>query len=205
MMKPVPTEETDLEVPKSLGDLFWSFSVLALQGFGGVAAVAQRELVERKRWLSRQGFLEDWAVAQILPGPNVVNLAVMIGDRHRGIPGAIAAAAGMCLIPLTILLILAMFFASVSHLPEVKGALRGMGIAVAALIVQASIKLVPALRKHPAGLAACILFGVATFVAIAIMHWPLVGVLLGIGGISCVWTYLRLQPTAVAAAAEQSK
>jgi chromate transporter len=73
--------------PASLRNLFWSFSWLALQGFGGVMAVTQRELVERKRWLSREGFLEDWAVAQILPGPNVANLAVMLGaysgDRDR--------------------------------------------------------------------------------------------------------------------------
>ena len=63
--------------PASLTDLFVSFTVLALQGFGGVLAVVQREMVEKKRWLSPDQFLEDWAVAQVLPGPNVVNLALM--------------------------------------------------------------------------------------------------------------------------------
>ena len=44
-------------------------------------AVVQRELVENKRWLTREEFVEDWAVAQVMPGPNVVNLSLMLGDR----------------------------------------------------------------------------------------------------------------------------
>lgn len=53
--------------PRNPGDLFWSFTWLALQGFGGVLAVVQRELVEKKRWLTNEEFVEDWAVAQIDP------------------------------------------------------------------------------------------------------------------------------------------
>ena len=91
---PAPTDAAP-GAPRSRADLFWSFSWLALQGFGGVLAVVQRELVERKRWLTREQFVEDWAVAQIMPGPNVVNLSMMIGDRHFGLSGALAALAGI--------------------------------------------------------------------------------------------------------------
>ena len=76
--------------PRSKTDLFMSFTWLALQGFGGVLAVVQRELVEKKRWMTREQFVEDWAVAQIMPGPNVVNLSMMIGGRYFGLPGALA-------------------------------------------------------------------------------------------------------------------
>ena len=86
--------------PKSLTDLFVSFTWLALQGFGGVLAVVQREMVEKKRWLTREEFIEDWAVAQIMPGPNVVNLSLMIGARYFGLKGALTALAGMLLMPL---------------------------------------------------------------------------------------------------------
>ena len=82
-----------LSAPQSRTDLFWSFTWLALQGFGGVLAVVQRELVEKKRWMTREEFIEDWAVAQIMPGPNVVNLSIMIGDRYFGLRGALAALA----------------------------------------------------------------------------------------------------------------
>ena len=68
--------------PRHKTDLFGSFTLLALQGFGGVLAVVQRELVETKQWLTPEEFLDDWAVAQTLPGPNVVNLSLMIGGRY---------------------------------------------------------------------------------------------------------------------------
>ena len=73
------------QVPSGPADLFWSFTVLALQGFGGVLTVVQRELVEKKQWLSLQEFSEDWAVAQVLPGPNVVNLSLMLGSRLKAV------------------------------------------------------------------------------------------------------------------------
>ncbi|MGH8821127.1 MAG: chromate transporter [Rhodoferax sp.] len=63
--------------PQSLTDLFMSFTLLALRGFGGVLTVVQRELVEKKQWLTRDEFVEDWAVAQILPGPNVLFVALV--------------------------------------------------------------------------------------------------------------------------------
>ena len=77
--------------PGSPFALFIAFSLLALQGFGGVLAVAQRELVDRRGWLSRAEFVELYSIAQMLPGPNVVNLSLMIGDRYFGWRGALAA------------------------------------------------------------------------------------------------------------------
>src|SRR5439155_302779 len=82
------------------------FTLLALQGFGGVMAVVQREMVERKRWLTQEEFIEDWAVAQIMPGPNVVNLSLMIGGRYFGLPGALAALAGLLGAPPVVVLLL---------------------------------------------------------------------------------------------------
>ena len=87
---PVETAET-LAAPTSLSDLFFTFNRMSLQGFGGVLAVAQRELVERTRWMTREQFVETLAVSQVLPGPNIVNMALMIGDRHFGLRGAFVA------------------------------------------------------------------------------------------------------------------
>src|SRR4029078_1806747 len=101
----------DRPQPKSLTDLFVSFTLLALQGFGGVVAIVQRELVERKQWLTQDEFLEDWAVAQVMPGPNVVNLSMMIGGRYFGLRGALAALAGMLTVPLVLVLLLAVLHA----------------------------------------------------------------------------------------------
>lgn len=175
--------------PTSRSDLFWSFSRLALQGFGGVVAVVQREMVERKQWLTREEFVEEWAVAQILPGPNVVNLSLMIGDRYFGIPGALAALAGMLTFPLMIVLALVIAFSGVSDLAPVQAALRGMGAVSAGLISATGLKLLSALKQNPLGVRICWLFAAASFVAIGVLRWPLAWVLFGIGGVACVLAY----------------
>ncbi len=178
--------------PRSKTDLFISFSLLALQGFGGVLAVAQRELVERKQWLTAEEFVEDWAVAQILPGPNVVNLSLMLGDRYFGWRGALAGVAGMLSFPLILVLLLAAAFAGVADNPQAQGALRGMGAVAAGLIIAAGLRLVHALKSNVMGLGACVALMAATFVAVALLRVPLLWVLLGIGGLGCVWAYVSL-------------
>ncbi len=185
-----------LASPLSLWDLFWSFNLLALQGFGGVMAITQRELVERKRWLSQESFLEDWAVAQVLPGPNVANLAVILGDRYMGARGAVVAVTGLFAIPFVLVVTLAIAFGSISHLPQVQGAMRGLGLVVAALIVSTALKLLPALRSHPGGPVFCVLAAAATIVCVVWLKWPLIWVLLSVGSLSCLWTYSRLRQSA---------
>lgn len=178
--------------PTSPSDLFWSFTWLALQGFGGVLAIVQRELVEKKQWVTREEFIEDWAVAQILPGPNVVNLSLMIGDRYFGLRGALMALAGMLTFPLIVVLTLAAIFSGISDLPGVQGALRGMGAVAAGLIAATGIKLIAALQKNVMGALACGVLAALTFVAVALMHVPLVWVLLVLGGVAYAWAYWQL-------------
>lgn len=185
---------SDLERPRSLQDLFWSFTWLALQGFGGVLAVVQREMVEKKRWMTREQFVEDWAVAQIMPGPNVVNLSMMIGGRYFGLKGALVALAGMLLLPLLLVLVLAAAFSGVADTPSGQGALRGMGAVAAGLITATGLKLMGALAQNAMGKTACLVFAAITFVAIALLRWPLAWVLLVVGGSACWWAWHRLLP-----------
>lgn len=191
---PAPVTAPQLNRPQSLTDLFLSFTWLALQGFGGVLAVVQRELVEKKRWMTREQFVEDWAVAQILPGPNVVNLSMMIGDRHFGLRGAVVALCGMLAAPLTVVLVLALIYAQFAANPHVAGALRGMGAVAAGLVTATGIKLFGALRSNPLGLPLCMALGLACFVAIALLRLPLAWVLLVLGGGACVLAWQRIQP-----------
>src|SRR4051812_2688912 len=122
-----PAPPTSQPRPESLADLFVSMTLLALQGFGGGLAVGQRELVERKRWMTRDEFVEEWAVAQIMPGPNVVNLALMIGGRYFGLRGAMVALAGMLTAPLVVVIVLALLYAHFADNAHLAAALRGMG------------------------------------------------------------------------------
>ena len=187
------TPETPRPRPTSLFDLFLSFTILALQGFGGVLAVVQREMVERKRWLTQEEFVEDWAVAQIMPGPNVVNLALMIGGRYYGLRGAIAALAGMLTVPLIVVLCLALLHAQYASHPGVAGALRGMAAVSAGMIAATGVKLASALRKHPlplwlSGLAAVLCVGF-----VVVMRLPLAYTLLILGSITVTLTYRTMK------------
>jgi len=185
-------EIAPLNKPSSKTELFVSFTLLALQGFGGVLAVVQRELVEKKRWMTREQFVEDWAVAQIMPGPNVVNLSLMIGGRYFGLPGALAGVAGMLAAPMVVVLLLAMAFGGVSDEAWAQGALRGMGAVSAGLIAAVGLKLISALRGNPMGMPACIALATASFVGVGVLRWPLAYVLLATGLVACSWAYLQL-------------
>ena len=186
------SEPSPLNQPRSKTDLFLSFTLLALQGFGGVLAVLQRVLVDEKRWMTREQFVEDWAVAQLMPGPNVVNVALMIGGRYFGLAGALAGLAGMLTAPLVLVLLLAMAFGGVSDAAWAQGALRGMGAVSAGLIAAVGLKLMGALRSNPMGMSICIALACASFVGVGVMRWPLAYVLLGTGLPACAWAYWQL-------------
>jgi len=178
--------------PASLSDLFWSFTWLALQGFGGVLAVVQRELVDKKKWMTLDEFVEDWAAAQTMPGPNVVNLCIMIGERYFGWRGAVVSLAGILALPLVVVLVIATAYAQVASYPAVQGALRGMGAVAAGLIAAVGIKLFPALKKNILGLPICLALSAMCFVGVAWLRWPLVAALPGLGLIGCLLAYRRL-------------
>lgn len=191
------SEATPLERPASPGALFIAFTVLALQGFGGVIAVAQRELCERRRWLSNTEFLEVFNSAQVLPGPNVCNLSLMIGDRFFGWRGAAAALGGMMAAPLALMLVLAWLITLAPHDSPahgmVRGALSGIAAVAAGQIVGTVLRLAAPLRQHPLGWGGCLLLAATAFAMMSWLHWPLVWVLLGLGGATCLLTYAVLR------------
>jgi chromate transporter len=188
---PPPADEPaqPLNAPRSRADLFWSFTWLALQGFGGVLAVVQRELVEKKRWMSNAQCIEEWAVAQILPGPNVVNLALMIGGRYFGASGAFCALSGMLLFPTLVVLAIAAAFGAVADLQAAQGALRGMGAVAAGLLIATGVKLMAALRLNVMGLRVCLALAALSFVAVALLRVPMVSMVLVVGLLSSAWAW----------------
>jgi chromate transporter len=180
--------------PTSLRALFWAFTWLALQGFGGVLAVAQRVLVEQRQWLSPEEFAEEWAAAQVLPGPNVVNLSIMLGDRYFGWRGALCAFSGILAAPMVVTLLLATFYAHFANHPAVAGALQGMSAVAAGLIAATGLKLLVSFKKHPLPLLLNLVLMGAMFIGVALWHQPLVLVLLPLAALSYAMTWRRLIP-----------
>jgi chromate transporter len=180
--------------PRSAREIFLAFNSLALQGFGGVLPVAQRELVDKRQWLTREQFVETLSVGQVLPGPNIVNVALMIGDRFFGWRGAIAALGGLLLAPLAIVLALAMLYARFGTEPIVAGAIRGMGAVAAGLILAMGLKLAPTLKVNPLPLALCAAAAIATWGIVGFARVPMAWVVLGLGGATVAIAWRLLGP-----------
>ncbi len=185
--------EDDVAVPPaSPRALFVAFNRLALQGFGGVIPVAQRELVERQHWLTREQFIELLSISQVLPGPNIVNMALIFGGRCFGWRGSLAAVTGILSAPMLLVLALAMLVRQAQGQPAVDDALRGMGVAAAGLVLSTAWKLAGGLRKNRLGVPLCAGFVVLTLLAVAVLRLPLAAVVLGLGGVAMALAWRRL-------------
>jgi chromate transporter len=188
----VPHAPSVPDGPRSALELMRVFNALALQGFGGVLPVAQRELVERRQWLTREQFVETLSIGQVLPGPNIINMALMIGDRFFGWRGAFASLVGLLALPLVIVMTLAALYARWATEPLVAGALRGMGAVAAGLIVAMALRLLPTLSRNPLGRGLCLPALAATLGAVGGLRWPMAYAVLGIGGAAVLAAWWRL-------------
>ena len=179
--------------PRSKTELFRVFNRLALQGFGGVLPIAHRELVERERWLTPQEFVDLLALGQVLPGPNIINMALIFGDRHFGWRGALAAVGGLLTVPMLIVLVVATLYQQVASHPIAAGALRGMGVVAAGLIIATALKLRSTLATNPLGRPTCYAVGAATLALVGGLRWPLAWVVLGLGGAAMAGAWWRIR------------
>jgi chromate transporter len=128
-----------------LPQLVWYFLRLGTWGFGGPIALAgymQRNLVEEKRWFTKQEFLDGLALAQLAPGPLAAQLAMYLGLLRGGILGASVVAAAFIAPSFLMVLALSFFYVKFGGLPWMQAAFYGVGAAVVAIIARSAIKLI---------------------------------------------------------------
>ena len=159
--------------PASRATLFAAFLKIGLLGFGGVMPWARRVLVEERRWLNDREFAELIGMCQVLPGPNVVNLSVILGARWHGAVGSLLALTGILFVPVIAVIVLATFYASVAHSTIARNAIAGASAAAAGLIIGTSIRLIVGARLP----LRAVLLAAAVFVAVGIAQAPLLWVL----------------------------
>ena len=153
--------------------LFFAFSRITLSSFGGALFWTRRELVERQRWVTDREFVELLTIGQLLPGPNVLNLTVMVGHRFAGLTGALAAVAGYLGWPCLVVIGMGMLYQHYGALPQVQQALASMSKVAAGLLLATVIKLAMVLPRQWRSW----LFGTLAFGAVGVMRWPLLWVL----------------------------
>jgi chromate transporter len=167
-----PREDAAKTVSKL--DLFLGFLKIGLIGFGGIAPWARHVIIEERRWLTDQEYAAILGIGQILPGPNTMNAAVLIGDRFQGVAGVLLCLAGQMAMPLVIVTSLAVVYEHFSAVPDVKAALAGAAASAAGLVMGTALKMARKIRLTRLALLVAIM-GV---VAIGLLAWPLVPVVL---------------------------
>ena len=162
--------------PPGLLELFVAFAKMSLAGFGGVLVWARRSIVDQHRWMTADEFNETFALCHFLPGPNIVNLSVVFGSRFRGIPGGIAAFAGLVGPPVVIVTILAALYARYGEIDALRRILAGVSsVAVGLLLAVVLRMMMPLIRKRD---LVGLLILTAVFIAIGLLRLPLPAVLL---------------------------
>jgi chromate transporter len=172
-------------------ELFLGFLTVAMSGFGGVLPWARRVFVERRGWLSEREFAEALALCQFLPGPNIVNMGVIVGSRFHGVSGAVAAVAGLVGAPLLIMMACGALYSRYGDLESLRGILAGLAAGAAGLLVAMATKMaMPLIRERK---APALLFALAAFAAVGLLRLPLYWVVLVLAPLSIGWSWWRLQ------------
>jgi chromate transporter len=208
-----PAGEAGSPLPQvGLIELFLLFSQLGLSSFGGgVSAWMHRAFVERRGWLGAGEFSAALALARIMPGVNVLNLAVLIGQRLRGAPGAAAAALGLLVGPSLAAIGLTVAYDALAGSAVLHAAIEGAAAAAAGLLIAMGLSS----AKHGAGAtrgahrpeaaaagpswfvrwpnlgAVAVLLSV--FVLIGVMRLPTVPVVLCVAPLSIALAYLAMR------------
>jgi chromate transporter len=168
--------------------LFSVFFRIGLFSFGGgLSGWVYREVVQLRHWLQEDDFMSGLALAQVLPGANIANLAVYVGHRLRGPFGAVLAVVGLLTAPFFAVIALASLYGVLKALWFAEAALDGVAAAAVGLLLLVVARSARQSARRPAALAAF----AATFVAVGLLHWPLLAVVAVVGPLSVIAAWPR--------------
>jgi len=173
----------------SLAELFHAFSLVSISGFGGALPWARRMIVEQKRWMSTEEFNEAFALSQFLPGPNVINFSVVFGSRIAGPVGAVVALVGLLGPPLVIVTLLAILYERFGGVEVLSRILAGITAAATGLLIAVVAKMAAPIFLSRWNSAP--VFAILAFAGVALMHWPLPYVFLGLAPFSIAFAWFK--------------
>jgi chromate transporter len=176
----------------SLAELFWIFFQIGALSFGGgLAAWVHREVVLKRGWMSETEFLTGLALCQVLPGVNVVNLAVHVGQRLRGAIGALTCTVAIVFVPFFAIIGLATIYDQIKDIDWIHDFLDGVAVSAVGLLVSVALRSVRGTFKNIAPYIAAI----ALIVLVGILHWPMIPVVLCVAPLSVLaaW-FTRARP-----------
>lgn len=129
---------------KELLELYWTFVQIGCVTFGGGYAmlpILERELVDKRHWTTMDDLRDYFSIGQCTPGIIALNVSTFIGEKRKGVPGALVATMGFLTGPIVIILIIAAFLTNFAQLEVIQHAFAGIRVCVCVLIVQAVLRL----------------------------------------------------------------
>lgn len=154
----------------TLGQMFLCWGWIGATGFGGVLPIVVYEIVTKRRWVTQDEFTEMLALCQVLPGPNIINFAVVFGMRAGGWRGMLACLGGLLAVPMVAVMTLATVHSAFSEIDAVRHAVAAVAAAAAGLVLAVTLKLLWPLRRRPFAMVTVI----AGIVAILGLRAPLI-------------------------------
>ena len=181
---------------KSLFNLYFSFAKIGTFTIGGGLAMMpmmQAELIEKRKWITDEELIDYYAVGQSTPGIVAVNVATFVGYKQMGIIGGIFATLGMVTPSLVIIMILAGLINSINDYPVVKKALKGINVAVAALLTSTIINFMKKTIKKFTNA----IFMMISFLLVFVLKFPSFWIIIFALFIGVVLTYKEKKKAAV--------
>jgi chromate transporter len=163
------------------------FRIGILSFGGGLSGWVYREIVVLRRWMGEDEFMSGLAMSQILPGTNITNLAIYVGQKMRGAPGAIAAIVGLLSGPFFAMIGLASVYGALKTLDFAQAAMDGLAAAAIGLLLIIIERGARRSARNPAALAALL----ATFICVGLLHWSLLLVTAVVGSLSVLAAWFR--------------
>lgn len=183
---PLPPSDVPQRVP--LRTIFWIFfQIGSLSVGGGLTAWLYREIVESRKLMSDADFMSALTLAQVLPGINMANLSVYVGQRLRGMQGAFTAMLGLTLVPFFAIITLGTIYARLQAVPGLHHFLDGMATAAVGLLLAMAVKSIKVTRMDRIQL---VIAGIVV-ITVGLLRWPMVPVILVLAPISIALSWPR--------------
>ena len=163
---------------KTLVTLYLAFCKVGVMTFGGGLAMMpmlQKELIEKRGWITDEDLIDYYAIGQSTPGIVAVNVSTFVGYKKAGIAGGIIGTAGIVTPSLIIIMVLANLISSVNDYPWVQKALSGVNVAVAALLTKVTLNFAKNTVKNVFSLAVALF----SFVLVYFFKVPSFFIILG--------------------------
>jgi chromate transporter len=163
--------------------IFTAFLIIGATSFGGVVPYLREHLVARRQWLGDKEFVELLSISQTLPGLNATNMAILVGQKLKGVPGAVAAVLGMCLPGALLMLVVGIVYRAYGDHVWATAALKG----VAAASVGLTLSTVVQLSKKSLEDHVDLVFVAMTVIAVNAFHLSVPRALIGVGVLAILW------------------